>query len=36
MSIYTIGFTKETAAEFFESLRRHEIERLLDVRVNTT
>ena len=36
MEIYTIGFTKKTAGEFFESLRRHEIERLVDVRVNNT
>lgn len=36
MEIYTIGFTKKTAAEFFESLKRHEIERLVDVRVNNT
>ena len=36
MEIYTIGFTKKTAAEFFESLKRHGIERLVDVRVNNT
>lgn len=36
MEIYTIGFTQKTAAEFFESLKRHEIERLVDVRVNNT
>lgn len=36
MEIYTIGFTKKTAAEFFESLKRHDIERLVDVRVNNT
>lgn len=36
MEIYTIGFTKKTAAEFFETLKRHEIERLVDVRVNNT
>lgn len=36
MEIYTIGFTKQTAAEFFESLRQHGIERLVDVRVNNT
>lgn len=36
MEIYTIGFTQKTAAEFFESLKRHGIERLVDVRVNNT
>jgi hypothetical protein len=36
MEIYTIGFTKKTAAEFFESLSQHGIERLVDVRVNNT
>ncbi len=36
MEIYTIGFTKKPAREFFESLRRHAIERLVDVRINNT
>jgi len=36
MEIYTIGFTKKTAAEFFESLKHHRVERLIDVRVNNT
>lgn len=36
MEIYTIGFTKKTLAEFFESLKRRETERLVDVRVNNT
>lgn len=36
MEIYTIGFTQKTAAEFFESLKRREIERLVDVRVSNT
>jgi uncharacterized protein (DUF488 family) len=34
MEIYTIGFTKKTAAQFFESLKRASIEQLLDVRLN--
>src|SRR5438445_8599836 len=34
MEIYTIGFTKTTAAEFFERLKRAGIQRLLDVRLN--
>jgi uncharacterized protein (DUF488 family) len=36
MEIYTIGFTKKTAAEFFEPLRKQGIDRLVDVRVNNT
>ena len=36
MEIYTIGFTKKTAAEFFEPLKKHGIDRLVDVRINNT
>ena len=36
MEIYTIGFTKKSAAEFFETLRRAGIRRLIDVRLNNT
>ena len=32
--IHTIGFTKKTAQEFFETLRRAGIRRLVDVRLN--
>lgn len=34
MEIYSIGFTKKSAAQFFGSLRGAGIERLLDVRLN--
>jgi uncharacterized protein (DUF488 family) len=34
MEIYTIGFTKKTAAQFFGALREASIEQLLDVRLN--
>ena len=34
MEIFTIGFTKTTAQDFFDRLRRNRIERLLDVRLN--
>lgn len=34
MEIYTTGFTKKTAGEFFESIRRYGIKRLIDVRLN--
>lgn len=36
MEVYTTGFTKKTAEEFFESLRRAGIRRLLDVRLNNS
>lgn len=36
MEIYTIGFTKRTAAEFFGALRQAGIKRLIDVRLNNT
>lgn len=34
MEVYTIGFTKRTAGDFFGALRRAGIRRLLDVRLN--
>lgn len=34
MEIYTIGFTKKSAGEFFDLLKRHGIRRLIDVRLN--
>lgn len=36
MEVYTIGFTKRKAAEFFGALRRTHIKRLLDVRLNNS
>jgi len=36
MEIYSIGFTKKNASEFFGTLKAHGIERLLDVRLNNT
>ena len=36
MEIYTIGFTKRSAVSFFETLKRWDIQRLVDVRVNNT
>ncbi|HKT38324.1 MAG TPA: DUF488 domain-containing protein [Ktedonobacterales bacterium] len=36
MEIYTTGFTKKTAEQFFESLRRAGIRRLLDIRLNNS
>ncbi len=36
MEIYTIGFAKKSAAEFFGLLKRAGIGRLIDVRLNNT
>lgn len=36
MEIYTIGFTKKTAAEFFGALRYAGVTRLIDVRLNNS
>ncbi len=36
MEIYSIGFTKKSAGQFFDALKAHSIERLLDVRLNNT
>jgi uncharacterized protein (DUF488 family) len=34
MKIFTIGFTKKSAEQFFARLRNPEIRRLIDVRLN--
>lgn len=34
MEVFTIGFTKKTAEEFFGLLKRNGIKRLVDVRLN--
>lgn len=34
MEVYSIGFTKKTAEQFFEILKKENIRRLLDVRLN--
>ena len=36
MEIYSIGFTKKSAAQFFGALRQAGIRRLLDVRLNNS
>jgi len=36
MEIYTIGFTKRNAADFFGTLRAAGIKRLMDVRLNNS
>jgi uncharacterized protein (DUF488 family) len=34
VKLYTIGFTKKTARQFFESLKRAGVKRLVDIRLN--
>lgn len=36
MEIYTIGFTKKSAREFFEMLEKNKIKQVVDVRLNNT
>ena len=36
MKIFTIGFTKKTAEEFFTRLRENGVNRIVDVRLNNT
>src|SRR3954464_3892969 len=33
-TVYTIGFTKKNAKEFFETLRKAGVQRVIDVRLN--
>jgi uncharacterized protein (DUF488 family) len=34
MKVFTIGFTKKTAKDFFEKLRENGVDRVVDVRLN--
>jgi uncharacterized protein (DUF488 family) len=36
MEIYTIGFTQKNAAQFFQSLKKAGVKRLIDVRLNNS
>jgi len=36
VEIYTAGFTKQSAEQFFESLKTAEVKHLLDIRLNNT
>lgn len=36
MKIYTIGFTKKSAEDFFEALKKHKVEYLIDIRLNNS
>lgn len=36
MDLYTIGFTKKTAEEFFDVLKRNGIQQIVDIRLNNT
>ncbi len=35
MKLFTIGFTKKSAEEFFESLKKNNVKKLIDIRLNT-
>lgn len=34
IKLYTIGFTKKTARQFFELLKKNHVKKLIDVRIN--
>jgi uncharacterized protein (DUF488 family) len=34
MNLYTIGFTKKTAEDFFEALKKNGIKKIIDIRLN--
>ena len=34
MDLYTIGFTKKSAKQFFELLKKHQVKCLIDMRLN--
>jgi uncharacterized protein (DUF488 family) len=36
MTIYTIGFTKKSAKEFFEALISHNVKKVIDIRLNNS
>ena len=36
MEIYTIGFTKKSARQFFELLKKNKIEQLIDIRLRNS
>lgn len=36
ITLYTIGFTKKSAEQFFELLRKNNIAKLVDVRINNS
>ena len=36
MIVYTIGFTKKSARRFFETIKEHGVEMLIDIRLNNS
>ncbi len=36
IKLYTIGFKKKSAQEFFELLKAYNVKRLIDIRLNNT
>lgn len=36
ITLYTIGFTKKSAEQFFELLKKNNVQKLIDVRINNS
>jgi uncharacterized protein (DUF488 family) len=36
LKLFTIGFTKKTARDFFEILKKNRVQRLIDIRLNNS
>lgn len=36
IKLYTIGFTKKTAKQFFELLKKNQVNKLIDIRINNS
>ena len=36
IKIYTIGFTKKTAKQFFELLKKNQVKKIVDIRINNS
>jgi uncharacterized protein (DUF488 family) len=34
--LYTIGFTKKTARQFFELLKKHDVKKIIDIRISNS
>jgi uncharacterized protein (DUF488 family) len=36
INLYTIGFTKKSAEQFFELLKKYQVKKLIDIRINNS
>ena len=36
ITLYTIGFTKKSAEDFFELLKKHHVKNIIDVRISNS